>query len=497
MDTRNSSALMVTRRNVAAICLYLALAASLVLPMATTAGAANVIKTEVVVGKSAILTLPGAVSRVSVANPEVSDIVVISPREVQILGKKIGATSLIVWDKAGAKTFFDVDVVVDLKALKEQIGEIAPGDEINYKLINSQTLVLTGTVKTEERKTKIRNMLLGFGQDITETQLYILQGGVTKEVRGGGGGGGVEGFKFVLLLDVSDPLQVLLQITVASIDRKAERQLGINWAYVGKLTQVFSSAGSALPFTTITDFVQGAEAGGGELNFGNAPNFGILDGPTGTAWMIKALAGKGLAKILAEPNLIVKSGETGKFLAGGSFPIPIVTTATQGTFSPVTVEYKDFGVRLDFTPMVRESGLIQLKLDPAEVSSLDFANAVTLSGFRIPALKTDSVRTSVDLREGETFVIAGLIREDWSKNMQKFPILGDIPILGAFFREQQTSKTERDLVFIVTPKLMKPMAPGERVEIPGANEPTAAQEDDLRWIPMLPTYRSNDIEQLQ
>jgi pilus assembly protein CpaC len=132
-----------------------------------------------------------------------------------------------------------------------------------------------------------------------------------------------------------------------------------------------------------------------------------------------------------------------------------------------------------------------------EVSSLDYANAITLSGFRIPAIKKDSVSTSVDLRDGETFVIAGLINEEWSKNLDKLPLLGDIPILGAFFRDQRLNKTERELVFLVTPKIMKPMKQGERVELPGSAEPTERQIDDLRWMPLLPSSHSLDPEQLK
>ncbi len=494
MNTKTSSVNPAVRKAGLVLSLCLVLAAAMVMSSGT-ARAEKAIEYQVFLHKSAIITVATPIKRVSVTDPKIADVVAISPTEVQVNGIAIGSTTLIVWDKTGRRTFFDITVAVDTTGLEKEIDELAPGDDVKFKMINPTTLVVSGAVKTDERKIKIENILLGFGTDITEKELFILQGGVTKEARPVPGA--AKGFQFVNLLEVTSPKEVLLQITVASVDRDAARNLGINWAYVGKLTQVFGSVAEGLPFASITNFVQGATAGSNSLLFQNSPNFGIMDSPSGTMWMLKALASKGLAKILAEPNLIVKSGERGNFLAGGEFPIPVVQTSTQGTFAPVTIQFKKFGVQLDFVPTVQENGLIQLKLDPAEVSSLDFANAVTLSGFRIPALKTDTVHTSVDLRDGETFVIAGLIRDDWSKNMEKIPLLGDIPILGAFFREQQLSKTEQELVFLVTPKLMTPLAPGAKVELPGANEPTPEQENDLRWIPMMPTSRSMNPEKLK
>lgn len=495
MDTMNSSIHKAVVKGRPALYIVLALAAYLAMSSGA-AFAANSIKTEVVVGKSAVMSLPDSVSRVSIADPVVADVVVISPREIQINGKKIGSTSLIVWDKAGTKTFFDLDVVLDTKALKEQIAAIAPGDDIHYKFINPETLVLTGTVATEERKTKIRNMLLGFGQDITETELYILQGGIAKEVRSGGGT--EKGFKFVLLLEVSDPLQVLLQITVASIDRNATRDLGINWSVVTDNVTVDTAVSSVTGgLTSITGLISGAPGAALSTTGIKGATFGVVHWPSGSQYLLKALASKGLAKVLAEPNLIVKSGEKGKFLAGGEVPIPIVSSITGGGGgNTVTVEYKTFGVTLNFEPLVTEAGLIKLKIDPAEVSTIAGVN-VLVEGFELPTFATSRVSTSVDLREGESFVIAGLINSEWSKNLTKMPILGDLPIVGAFFRSQGMEKTERELVFVVSPKLIKPMPAGDRVQLPGSNEPTAQQLDDLRWIPMLPTYRSVDPEQLK
>jgi len=503
MDTRNSRALAAAKERLYIFGLCLVLAASLALTAAAPAGAANTIKTDVVVGKSAIMTLPGAVSRVSLADPAIADVVVLSPRELQINGKKVGSTSLIVWDKAGTKTFFDVNVIIDNSQLKDRLAEVAPGDDVQVKVVKD-SVVVSGTVTNPDRLLRINAILDSY--------------------KG-------EGIKVVNLVEVGEMPEVLLQITVASMDRKAARELGINWAYASeKAIGVFSGVGGATIGQAITEggglLTGDLQAVGGTSSTSTAtggPQFGVLDLRNNTAYFLKALAGKGLAKILAEPNLLVKSGSTGTFLAGGEFPYATINSVSGNTSgaTTVTIQWKPFGIRMNFTPKVKESGLIELAMGRApqpntvisgkdmftqyidtgesgiEVSSLDFANAVTVAGTRLPALKKDAVSTNVELKEGETFIIAGLINEEWSKNLDKIPLLGDIPILGAFFRDQAMSKKERELIFIVTPKIMKPMAPGQRAEIPGANEPTARQLDDLRWIPLLPTYRSNDAEQLK
>ncbi|HLB24749.1 MAG TPA: pilus assembly protein N-terminal domain-containing protein, partial [Nitrospirota bacterium] len=291
----------------------LALSLTPALFAAGSAEAAKGIRHEVPAGKSSVLTVPAPIERVSVTDPEIADVLVISATELQINGKKLGSTSLIIWDKQKNKTFFDIEVVVDISELKDQIKEVAPGDEIIFRMLSPDTLVVSGKVSTEERKTKIHNLLLGFGRDITEMVVYNLQGGTVVETRDTGGIEEGKGYKFVMLLEISDPVQVLLQITVAAIDRNATKSLGINVFYIGREVAMFSSVGSSAPFNVLKDFVSGSRFGPGtdsESTFQNNPNFGVIHAPSGTAWLLKALAGKGLAKILAEPNLIVKSGSS-------------------------------------------------------------------------------------------------------------------------------------------------------------------------------------------
>jgi len=504
---------------------------SLSLILASTAAKAEKgTQVDVLLGQSTILTLNDPptelpVERVSITDDKIAGIQVFKPvlradntrqQDIQVNGKALGYTTLIVWEKNGKKTLYDIKVEVDKTIpttdLKKKINEIAPGDAVNLEMINANTLVVTGSVSTELRRVKIHDLLLGFGKDITEKDLYVLQGGVTKETRPAPIAD-EKGYKFVMLVDVLNNPQVMLQITVASIDRTAMRNLGINVFQATKDVALFSTGSSASPFSSIANLISGSQFGpsgttgttsssssttGTNFNVTNNPNFGVIYSPSGTGVLIKALSSKGLAKILAEPNLIVNSGQTGEFHAGGSFPVPSVQNIGSGGNgnNAVSIVFQEYGVILKFKPLVTEEGVIILDLD-SQVSSIDESTAVIASGFSIPGLKIDRVATSAELKDGEGFVIAGLINDEWSKNLQKFPILGDIPILGAFFREQSMTKEERELIFVVTPKLMKPMPKGQTPDLPGANEPTKQQNEDLRWIPMLPTSRALDPEKLQ
>jgi len=292
--------------------------------------------------------------------------------------------------------------------------------------------------------------------------------------------------------------QVLLQVKVAEVDRSGLKELGLNFSTLQKDGSILSggasyggqvsppavlsgttgfsgqSASSGLPGVTLAESVSAAV-----LRF--TPN-------NGTAAVLKALSDKGLITTLAEPNMVVRSGEKGHFLAGGRFPIPVVQGGGGGAggVATVTVQYEQFGVRLDMSPVAFDDGRISLLIDPAEVSSLDFANAVTISGFHIPAVTTREVHTTVDLQENETLILAGLISNEESRNISKIPLLGDIPILGALFRSTRFQKKETELMIFITPKIIQPLAAGTEVTYPGKEPPSKEELKEFRWIPLLP-----------
>jgi Flp pilus assembly secretin CpaC len=292
--------------------------------------------------------------------------------------------------------------------------------------------------------------------------------------------------------------QVLLQVKVAEVDRNGLKELGINFStlqkdgsmlfggadFAGKVSPpavstgttglAGESAASGLPALTLAESVSAAI-------FRLTPN-------NATTAVVKALSDKGLLTTLAEPNMVVRSGEKGHFLAGGRFPIPVIQGGGGGAggVATVTVQYEQFGVRLDMSPVAFDDGRISLLIDPAEVSSLDYANAVTISGFNIPAVQTREVHTTVDLQENETLVLAGLIQNTESQNISKIPLLGDIPILGALFRSTRFQKNETELMIFITPKIIQPYAAGTQVAYPGKEPPSQEELKEFRWMPLLP-----------
>lgn len=292
--------------------------------------------------------------------------------------------------------------------------------------------------------------------------------------------------------------QVLLQVKVAEVDRNGLKELGINFSTLQRDGSMLyggaSYGGKVSPpaVSTGTTGISGQSAASGlpALTLAESVSAAILrlTPNNATTAVVKALSDKGLLNTLAEPNMVVRSGEKGHFLAGGRFPIPVIQGGGGGAggVATVTVQYEQFGVRLDMSPVVFDDGRISLLIDPAEVSSLDFANAVTISGFNIPAISTREVHTTVDLLENETLILAGLISNEESRNISKIPLLGDIPILGALFRSTRFQKKETELMIFITPKIIQPLAAGTEVAYPGKEPPTQEELKEFRWVPLLP-----------
>ncbi len=399
--------------------------------------AAAAIPVEVQVGKGTIVTLKEKSKRVSLSDPAIADLILISPTELLINGKQVGSTSLIIWDDDSKRTFFDVYVVADMGALVDQIAEIAPDDDVTVEM-SRESIVLKGTLTSQHTINKIVAVSKTYSEKIVN---------------------------FMLL---EKPQQVMLEVKVAQIDKTAIKKFGINAMFMDE--NVWAILG--LDHST--------EEYPGDLLLNSTPEFAIVHAPSGIAAALKALATKGFAKILAEPNLVVRSGETGEFLVGSEIPIPIIS-GTGGDQS-VTVTYKEVGIKLHFLPEVLETGMIRLKIDPAEVSNI--ARFVEFSSGIAPVIETRRVTTSVDLKAGESLVLAGLLSDQMKKNMRKIPLFGDIPILGAFFRMTDDEMVQTELTFFITPRLVNAVPEEERPEHPGEREITDEEKRQLRWIPI-------------
>jgi pilus assembly protein CpaC len=304
---------------------------------------------------------------------------------------------------------------------------------------------------------------------------------------------------------IPEAQQVILEIKVAQIDKTKLKELGISYLIKnenfeltapGLITSPDGTIGTSslsnqetstviidgVPVTVTSGTTStGVGPGLGSFNLSQfTPQIGLSYFPSGIGAVLRALQEKGFGKILAEPNLVVRSGELGEFHVGQRIPIQEVIGV--GAAATVSVAYEEVGIRLNFAPEVLETGAIRLKIDRAEVSSV--ARFITFQGIVAPEIDTRTVKTSVDLREGESLILAGLLDEEMRKNIQKVPILGDIPILGAFFRSTRDELLERELAFFITPRLVKPIAPGVKTPLPTDNRPTPEEEREFRWIPI-------------
>lgn len=461
----------------------LALFVCLLFPVICRAGVA----TEVIVNKSVLLNLQKPLERVSIATPSIAELIVISPTQLQINGTRIGTTSMIVWEKGGKSSFFDIRVKGDGNLLENQIREMAPNDSITVDFAND-TIMLSGKAANDQTIAKA---------------VQIARAYAAKESSASGQSGGpsdnpqpaeatdkkTDDSKVKVLnhIVVDNPQQVLLEVKVAQVDKAALKSLGISTLVKGASGEGFTNMlGAAPDGKTFTRDGLRADPPG---IAGDIPWMGAISPlapyqlggslyKSGLGGVLRALATKNLAKMLAEPNLLVKSGQEGKFHAGSKIPISVLSSVG-GSATP-SIEYINVGVKIYFKPEVMENGLISLKIEPAEVSSI--SGTLAVNGY--PIIDTREIRTNVQLKDGESLVLGGLLQEEAIKTMSKIPLLGDIPILGALFRSTQDDLKEKELVFFITPKIVKPNAPGDEPELPTDQPLTPEQEKEFKWIPL-------------
>jgi pilus assembly protein CpaC len=389
---------------------------------AASPGASAPVSTDIdlLVGRSTIVNVAAPIARVSLTVPDIADAMVTSPNQLLIHGKKAGTISLFVWDRGGAISTYEVKVRHDLSALNEQIKQLFPGEPITVTG-SGKDVVISGTVSSQYVVEKAASVAAGYVEKADNVvNLLKQQEGVASN-------------------------QVMLRVRFAEVSRSAIQELGASFFANGfKKDWLGRTAPSGVPSP---DF--DAEKG---LVFSDFLNLFVFNSKEGLGGVVRALQTKGLFQSLAEPNLIATNGKEASFLAGGEYPYPVVQSGNGS--NSVTIMFKEFGVRLSFTPTVLGGDLIHLKVKP-EVSSLDFANAVTIDGFRVPALSTRRTETEVELRDGQTFAIAGLLNNTLTNTMSKIPGIGDIPVLGNLFRSKAHQKNQTELVVMITPVIMK------------------------------------------
>ena len=387
-------------------------------------------KLHLTVGKSIVIQSPGAVRRVSLVSPEIADAMVLSPYQIYLVGKASGLTHVTLWD-VGDKVIgiLELEISPDISRLKEMLHKILPEEkDIRIHSTHDQ-IALSGTVSSAANLSQVLALTGPFAPLDEKKEPKIIN-----------------------LLEVAGVHQVMLEVRVSEISRSLLRKLGFNFNYV-------SSSGRNLGLSLLNQLTTLPAGGfpGAGTGVSESVNaiFRFLSSDTTWTIFIDALKEEGLLKVLAEPTLITLSGKTANFLAGGEFPIPVPQSAAGGG-TTITIEYKPFGVGLNFTPTVLSNKKINMQVTP-EVSELDFSNALTTGGFVVPSITTRRVSTVIELADGQSFAIAGLLKDDVREIVSKFPLLGDIPVLGALFRSTSFRKNESELIVIVTPHLVKPL----------------------------------------
>lgn len=419
----------------AALCIAWGLGA----PVATPAPAPAPEPISLTVGNSAVIDYPTEIGRVSISNPDVVDAVAVTSRELLLNGKAGGTSAVVVWSRAGERRFFSVAVDPDLEPIRRLVRETFPGESIDVRATRD-SLSLVGNATSQPVADRALELMKPFAKAVVNN-LRIMPPGPER--------------------------QIVLHVKFAELDRSAGTSLGFNLISTGAAgtpgrvtTGQFSSAGP-----TDLKGVIGAPKTGASTDFSlsDVLNIFAFRPDLNLAATIKALQTQGLLQILAEPNLVTSDGKEATLLVGGEIPVPMVQGGA--SVGAVTIQYREFGIRLTFLPAITPHQTIRLHVRP-EVSTLDAANAITLSGFTIPALASRRVETNIELGPGQSFVIAGLIDDRVQENLSKIPGLAHIPLLGVLFKSRLVNKSKSELVVLVTPEIAPPLPPGQTPRLP-------------------------------
>ncbi len=399
---------------------------------------------HLVVGRSMFVNTRERLLRVYVSNPDVLDSLTSSPNQIVVTAKAPGVTSLILWDETGHTHSWQITADMDVSDLRQALRAALPTEDIQVEG-HEDSVALSGIVSSPAAMDQAVKLAGLFSKNVANSMLLAPQ----------------------------HATQVRLKVRVVEIDRSRAEQMGFNFFTSGKNT--FTTSTGQYPAVSVMGTTVTSASGSTTSSSGAAPGQGLIsvsqllnlfyfNNNLGMGAAIEALESKEILQILAEPTITAVSGETASFLSGGEFPFPVIQGASSG-FTSVTIQFRPYGIKLDFTPTVLPDGTIQLKVAP-EVSSLDYTNAVTISGYTIPALSTRRAQTEVELKSGQSFMISGLLDNETTDQLEKIPGIGDIPILGKLFQTKNSTHSVDELAVIVTPTLVNPL-----VENPPARQP--------------------------
>lgn len=384
------------------------------------------------VGKSIVIDYPSDIRTIATSNADIVDVSTVSTREILLHGKGLGTATLIVWSKSGTRTFYNCTVDLNLDPLRRMLRETYPSDEITVRS-SRDTISLNGSVHNKDEIDRMVAVAGSFGKVVIPN--LKINGGMPDK-------------------------QILLRVKFAELDRVREIQYGVN---------LLGAPGGTIASATTGQFSSGTLTGTAQVPASSGGSTGVFtitqalslfafDPKLNIGAFIKALESQSILQTLAEPNLVTTNGKEASFLVGGEFPVPVVQGGSGA--GAVTIQFREFGIRLKFTPILTDHKTIKMHLSQ-EVSTLDPADGVTLNGFVIPALSTRRAETDVELGEGQSFVVAGLVSNAESDTFTKIPVLGSLPIIGYLFKSRDEKKNRTDLVVLVTPEVTEPLGPND------------------------------------
>jgi len=378
------------------------------------------------VGKSVVIDYPSDIRQISTSSPDVVDASPVTTREILLHGKGLGNATLVVWSKTGERTFYNVTVDLNLDPLRKILKDTFPNEQI-VPQSSRESLSLNGIISSKDVGDRAVALAGPFAKNVVNN----MQLGLPPVEK-----------------------QILLRVKFAELDRSKAEQYGINWISQAGQTNFFASTQQS----GISSTTSGGASAQNTVSVASALNIFAFDPKLNLGAFISALQTESILQILAEPNLVTTNGKEAYFLVGGEFPVPVLQGG--GSAGAVTVQFKEFGIRLRFTPVITGNGTIKLHLTQ-EVSTIDTANGVTFNGFVIPAISTRRTESDVELGDGQSFAVSGLLDNRDTESFNKLPFLSSIPVLGTLFKSKNTNKTRTELVLLVTPQVTMPLGPSE------------------------------------
>jgi pilus assembly protein CpaC len=386
---------------------------------------------KMIMGKTIVLDYPADIRQISTSDPQIVDPVAVTTREILLHGKSAGNATVVVWAKSGQRTFYNVSVEANMEPMRKLLKESFPNEDIRLQTARD-SVVLVGKVSSKDVSDRVASVVATMTKNATNN-LQVIPGPVDK--------------------------QIILRVKFAQMDRTIGKQFAINLVSTGAGNTIGRVTTGQAPSANPSNI------GGGQTSFSlsDALNIFAFRPDLNLATFIKALQNQDVLQILAEPNLVTTNGKEASFLVGGEVPIPVLQGSGNG--GSVTIQFREFGIRLTFLPVLTPNNTIKMLVKP-EVSAIDVANGVSIAGFTVPGLSTRKMETNIELAPGQSFVIAGLIDDRVSESIQKIPGLANIPILGQLFKSRIERKQKTELVVMVTPEIVQPFSAADQKVIP-------------------------------